>query len=93
MEVTFWEKPVDELSYYEKLRRGICPECNYPRTLIVEVGYEYVRQPQAKMVDGIPDVGNMRMVDVKQYHTVIRCKQCAEPYLPTQLLPMGERFT
>lgn len=90
--MTFWEKDIAELSYYEKLRRGICPECNYTNMLVVMVDYEYVKRPQPKIVDGVPDLKNAPMVDVKQYHTVIRCKQCAEPYLPTLLLPMGERF-
>ena len=92
MSATFWEKPTDQLSYYEKLRRGICPECNGEGVLVVEADYEYVTRPKTTAADERYSRSIGESAEVKQYHTGIRCSKCKKGYLPIQLLPMGERF-
>ena len=79
----FWEKPKDELDYYEKLRRGICPECNSEGCLIVEVSYEYVRRRFYARTQYASQFDQ----EVKSYFTVIRCQKCKKPWLPSVLLP------
>lgn len=88
--VPFWVKPLGELGYNEKLRRGICPECNNEGVLVVETDYEYVKRPDTTAVE---DIRNAPMVEMRQYFTTLRCSKCRKAYLPEVLKPMAERFT